>query len=489
MAYAHPVAWAILASGVVRERDRATGEIVERTGWSPAPHLVWLTQNYLLPLERGEIRRLVVSMPPRHGKSTLITSYFLAWWLGRNPTHRAAAVSYGVGLAQDFGRLARDSLALYGQEVFGATCWARAKVTDWKVKVNGRNTGGGMLSLGREGAFTGKGANVLVGDDMIKGPEEANSARIRDQTWDWWTSVALTRLEPDAAVLLPMTRWHHDDIAARTIAASTPDEPVTVVNLPCIADSNEDPLGRAVGEVLWPDRWSLSWALRKRDSTPSLVWEALYQGRPTPRGGSTFLQEWIKTATVTDHYVETEDGKRVLKADLIMFGTADLAVATKEYADYSAMCAWGMDPKHGDLYLLHVDRGRWGGPEILRRMRELVGHWKLRALYTEYTAFHKQLGEIALQQGIPLSWVKADADKQSRSVQAAVVMQHGRLYLAKGARWLPMFVAEVLQFPAGRDDLVDNLSYAARIFLQHLEAWYDEDHGDEGLGGRVIPMG
>ena len=211
--------------------------------WKPARHLTYLSEK-LTQVERGEITRLAIFMPPRSGKSRLLTT-FSAWFLGHHPDRRIIWAANEHTLASNFGAQARDLLNDVGPEVFGVQVSDESSAKDdWTVA----DHSGGMLCRGVRGRLTGSGANVAIIDDPVKDPIEADSQTIAEQNADWYFSVLLDRLEPNAAVILCMQRWGPLDLWANVV-----DEKWETVELPALAREN-DPIGRSPGEPLWPER-------------------------------------------------------------------------------------------------------------------------------------------------------------------------------------------------------------------------------------------
>lgn len=218
-------------------------------------------------------------VPPRHGKSELTTVRYPAWRLERKPTTRVIVGCYNSTLAEKFSRKARricnERMALSRD---------RVAVSDWETEA-----GGGLRAVGVGSGVTGQGGDLIIVDDPIKSREEANSQAYRERVWTWWTDDLYTRLEPDAAIVLILTRWHMDDLAGRILASE--DAPNwTVVSLPAFAEAN-DPLGRSEGEALCPERFDER-DLAEIKAVQGSSFEALYQQRPSALEGSIFKREW-----------------------------------------------------------------------------------------------------------------------------------------------------------------------------------------------------
>lgn len=220
--------------------------------------------------------RLIVQMPPRHGKSELISRYFPAWYLGTFPDRQVMLASYQAHQAAKYGRFARNIMAEHGSKYFGVTVAPDSSAADnWRIE--GRE--GGMVTAGIGGPLTGKGADVLIIDDPIKNSKDAVSEVMRDTAWEWWQSTAFTRVEPGGSIIIVQTRWHNDDLAGM-VQREQAEEGWDVVSLPAIAEE-DDQLGRLPGEALWPERWSIERLLKKQSGQSPYWWNCLFQQRPS----------------------------------------------------------------------------------------------------------------------------------------------------------------------------------------------------------------
>ena len=248
------------------------------------------------------IGRLIVEMPPRHGKTLTVSRLFPTWHLGRNPDHRIMLVSYGHTLAHKNSRLARNLMRSPWQktifpDVELATDSAAADA--WDIKDNE----GGCDALGITGGATGKGAHALIIDDPIKNRLEAASEVYRERVWDAYINDLYTRLEPGGAIIVMMTRWDKDDLAGRLLDQQKQDpesDQWIRIRLPAIAEE-DDLLGRSPGQALWEWRYPLETLDNIRKAVGAYVWAALYQQRPQPRTGGVFKWEHIKTHRVTTY--------------------------------------------------------------------------------------------------------------------------------------------------------------------------------------------
>jgi hypothetical protein len=263
---------------------------LSRGSWTPAPHLRLLNRA-LVRLAGRHIDRLVIAMPPRHGKSEFVSHWLPVWWLSLWAQQRVILASYEADFASTWGRAARNSIEA-NPDLLPRGSWL-AGDSSAAHRWNTRD-GGGMTTAGVGGPITGKGADLFIVDDPYKGREDADSLIMRRRIWNWWQAVVATRLEPGGVVVLIQTRWHEDDLAGRLIADGWP-----AIRLPATADGL-DPLGREweagdaldreLGEALWPDRYDLDALIAKRQEVGDYVYSALYQGLPTPTEGGGLWQ-------------------------------------------------------------------------------------------------------------------------------------------------------------------------------------------------------
>ena len=239
--------------------------------------------------------RVIISMPPRHGKSETVSRWTPVWYLSTWPERSFGVASYGAELANDFGRYVRDRVREHSGSLgidvspdsSAADRWGLVHRRDGKL-----TQGGGLFAVGVGGPFTGRGVNFLSIDDPIKGAAEAFSTATREAVWNWWQSDASTRIEPGGSVVLTMTRWHIDDLAGRLLKRAREEggEQWTEIRIPALAESEDDPLGRPIGEALWPERYDREWLEHLRAQKDPWVWSALYQQRPIAEVTGTGLQ-------------------------------------------------------------------------------------------------------------------------------------------------------------------------------------------------------
>lgn len=418
------------------------------------PQHLALLDDKLCQLARGDIKRLMVFMPPRHGKSELCSKYFPAWYIGRYQ-RRVILTSYEATFAASWGRLARDVLTEYGPPIFNVRVSQGSSAADWWELEGARGQNGVMMTAGVGGAITGKGASLLVIDDPVKNMEEAASATYREKAWQWYTSTAYTRLEPDGRILVIQTRWHDADLSGRILANQSEDsEPWHVLSLPAIAEREEEypiaggePFRRSESDALWPVRFPKERLSVIRTDVGGAVWTALYQQRPAPEAGMIWHREWFQ------RYRELPALTRTIQ-------TVDSAFKTSMAADYSVIATWGASAT--GYYLIDVWRARVEFPELKRAIVDQHAKHNPSAVYIE----DKASGQSALQElkrdtRLPLLSYESRDSKMMRAQAVSPLGEAGKVFIPEHAPWLADWLDEHASFPnAAHDDMVDTTSMA-----------------------------
>lgn len=244
--------------------------------WQAAPHLQKLSM-WIVDAVAGRKPRIIINMPPRHGKSEEISKWTPVWFLDRWPHKEVMNVGYSTDFSEGWGRRVRNLATQYQNRL-------RFRLSPDSKAAGRWNTtqGGGMIATGVDGPITGRGADLFIIDDPHKNAAEANSLLMRDRVWDWWQETALSRVMPGGAVILVMTRWHEDDFAGRLLKASAngTGQHWDVLNLPAIAEDADDIMGRPIGEPLWPAMRPLDYLQALMLGMTDEAWAAQYQGRP-----------------------------------------------------------------------------------------------------------------------------------------------------------------------------------------------------------------
>lgn len=402
---------------------------------------------------RGENRRLIFNLPPRHLKSLCVSVAFVAWLLGHNPSARIMCVSYGDVLAVKFSRDCRDiMMSDWYQELFPT------RLSPYKQSVDEFETteGGFRIAVSAGGPVTGRGADYIIIDDPQK-PEEAFSDTQRKATNAWFPSTLYSRLndKKDGCIILVMQRLHEDDLAGHLIEQGG----WKVVSFPAIAIEAEEhlihtPYGsykhvRQEGQALHPARESLETLESIRRNMSEYDFAGQYQQVPVPFGGGLVKEEWLK------YY---EPYMRPAKFDQVV-QSWDTANKAEEFADPSVCTTWGIKGK--DLYLLDVRRERLDYPDLKRAVRAHAESHGATVVLIEDKASGTQLIQDLKRDGFhKVIAYKPEGDKVMR-LHAQTAMIQGFLYLPKGAPWLAAYVHELITFPRAKyDDQVDSTSQA-----------------------------
>jgi predicted phage terminase large subunit-like protein len=393
------------------------------------------------------IGRLMVFMPPRHGKSLSVSKLFPAWFIGRNPDARMIMASYGASLAKKNSRFVRNMIkGKRYQEVFPDVKLAddTASAQEWDIA----DHEGGAVSAGVGGGITGHGANLLIIDDPVKSRHEAESQIYRDNLVEWYGD-AYTRLEePGGAVILMHTRWHEDDLAGHLLADGTDEW--TVLSLPALAES-DDPIGRTEGAALWPDRYDVPKLNKIEENLGEYRFTAEYQQKPKAKAGALFDTALI---TVIDH----------LPACKAIVRFYDLAVTTKKKSDYTVGVKLGVTVDEQPI-IFDVWRAQKAAPDVqdaiaqnaaidgtdvpIRLEAEKAGIIEL-----DYLLRDSRLHNFRIDAQPP------QGDKYTRAGPFAKQVKAGRALMVRGT-WNRAYLDELSMFPSGaHDDQVDATSGA-----------------------------
>ena len=425
-----------------------------------------------------ESPRLMLFMPPRHGKSTLASVAFPAWHLGRHPDHEFISCSYSGSLAMSFSRKVRQLL----REPVYKNVFEKSRLDKDSQSIESWQTtqGGGYVAAGVGGGITGKGANVLVIDDPVKNREDAESDNNRAATWDWYTSTAYTRLSPGGGILVILTRWHDDDLAGRLLKqAEDGADQWEVIRYPAIAEIDEN--FRKQGESLHPERYNVDALEQIRKAIGPRDWSALYQQNPVSDEGDYFSRDMIR-------YYEYDE---IDTAELNYYCAWDLAIGQRDRNDYSVGIVVGVD-EYDNLYVVDVVRGKYDGFELVEQILDLYETWRPGIVGIERGHIEMALGPFlqkrTRERGLSEAYFKdlkvgrRDKEARARAIQGR--MQQGMVYFPKDAVWTGTMVAELLRFPNGaHDDQVDALAWIGLMMTEfatfyerpeHVPSWRDK---------------
>lgn len=452
-----------------------------QAGWVHAD-LCRRLENFSRAVAEGKAPRLIITMPPRHGKTAIVSQRFPVWHLGQNPHHDIVCASYGQELADESSVAARDiARSPEAGAVFPSfarpASLARVARTPGRTEIERVNrwtlpAGGGYRSTGVGGGLTGHGANILIIDDPIKNRAEAESRAARDATWNWYTSTAYTRLAPGAGVIVMCTRWHEDDLVGRLLDHQRKGTGDRWEHVSYEAIASHDEPYRKAGEALHPERYPLDVLRRTEMVLGTYDWSALYLQQPRPSDGAIFLASWFRRH-VPGRPQNILVDYTALSVDCSFKGSKD--------SDFVSIQVWG---KKG-LKSIPLDHfhGRMDYVTFRRKLIEMLRRWPFsRYALIEATAngpaIMSDLGEI-LQgrspdpqfQGIPrIPLVPFNpgkhGDKIARARAVTPQFESGLVEMPdpQFAPWLAAYESELCAFPsAAHDDQVD----ATTQFLIH----------------------
>lgn len=401
---------------------------------------------------------LLLSVPPQHGKSITITETLPSFYLGHFPEKRVIEVSYGSEFAKRFGKANKSKIQRFGG-LFGISIANDAKSNvDWKLT----NGIGGMISKGIMSPITGQSGDLIIVDDPIKNSQEASSETQRANLWNEWTNTIMSRVQTGTKIIVIQTRWHEDDLIGRL-----KERPYTTYyNLEALNESQDDPLGRKLGEALCPEMGKdESWLENYKEGLISglvdeggesgiRAWEALFQGHPTSREGNILQREWWQFYETSDH---------------IDFDTVIMSVdpAFKDTGDYVAIGVWGK--KGANIYLIDLVREHLNFQATMDVMLQKRTLFNCSTILVEDKANGSAIIETLRKKIMGVVGVNPRDSKEERVNAVSFVIESGNVYLPKDRSFTGMFIEECAQFPNGKhDDMVDQMTQAlARLIWMH----------------------
>ena len=419
---------------------------------------------------RGELKRLIINMPPRHTKSEFASFLLPSWFLGKFPHKKIIQTAHTAELAVGFGRKVRNLVSSENyQQVFSTKLSSDSKAAGrWNT-----NVGGDYFAIGVGGAVTGKGADLLIIDDPHSEQEaKQNNAAVFDNVYEWFTSGPRQRLQPGGAIIIVMTRWSKRDLTGQIIKNSAKDgvDQWETIDFPAIMPS---------GTPLWPGFWSKEALEALKSELPVAKWEAQYQQNPTSEEGAIIKRDqW-----------QLWEGKTPPQCEYII-QSWDTAFEKTNRADYSACTTWGVfqnPDKHGNLraniILLDAYKERLEFPELKAKAFEMWKEWEPDTLIVEKRAAGAPLIYEMRKMGIPMSEFTPGKgnDKISRVNAISDLFASGMVWCPE-TRWAEEVMDELASFPNGdHDDLVDSSSQALMRFRQGGFITIDTDEPDEPI--------
>lgn len=427
--------------------------------WVKYPHLERLSKE-LADLEQGRNNRLLVTFPPRHGKSFLISVWFPLWLLARNPKRKVVVLGHEAEFAAGWGRQVRNWIIENGSPLNLKLDPGTTAADRWTL-----SAGGGMTTAGSKGVV-GRGADALIIDDPYADAEEAMSEVIREKVWDGFVTGALTRLEPGGFVVVLHQRWHEDDLIGKIVKQGETGEfpKFRIINFPAIA-GEDDVLGRKVGEPLWPERFPLETVEKDgkiiiglndiRKGMSPYQFSALYQQSPTPEEGNAVKRTWWKFYDV-------------LPADMdVWIQSWDLAFKDMKQSDYTVGQIWAR--RGAEIYLIDQIRDHMNARDVIEQIKQWRAKYPLAlAKIVEDKASGPAVIQILQKEVQGLIPVKATSSKDQRLQSVIPLIAAGNVFLPNPEknRWVWEFIEEFAVFPRGSfDDQLDAGVHALRYMI------------------------
>ena len=439
------------------------------------PHIKLLASK-LEAVERGDIRRLAIFMPPRHGKSILTSEFFPAWYMGRNPDKYIICSTYAQDLADDFGRKVRNQL----QDKRYTDIFPDAELSTDSSSMRRFNTtkGGVYYAVGAGSAITGRGAHLLLIDDPIKGREEADSAAMRKNLLDWYRATAYTRLRPNGSVILIQTRWHEDDLAG-WVLKETEHEGWEVIEFPAILNERAaGMLDLEEGDPLWKESYPIERLEEIKKTIGTREWSSLYAQKPSVEEGNIIKRWWWKTWT----------REQPPEMDYIL-QSWDTAYTVTETSDYSACTTWGVFSGEGgyNLFLIDSFREKLTFPELKNQAVHLYNEHQPDLVLVEAKASGWSLVQELMRTGIPITpFNPKKMDKLARVHSVAPLFEGGRIW-APDTDESADVMNQFAMFPNTKhDDLVDSTTQA---LLRLRKGWMVSHPQDVPMEEATGPKG
>jgi predicted phage terminase large subunit-like protein len=436
-----------------KEEERARQSIPDFADWLPlvTPEWTWdwdyqeYIQERLRWVTNRKIKRLMINIPPRHGKSEMVTVRYPVWNLEKDPTTKVIIGAHSQTLADKFSRKARKIIQAKCRTQLSGE---RSAVQEWET-----SRGGGCRVVGVGGGITGMGGDIIIIDDPVKNREEANSEAYRRRVWNWYKDDLYTRLAPGGVIILIMTRWHEDDLAGRILRSDQASDWV-VISLPAIAEVN-DPLGRAIGEALCPERYPIDDLLDKKATLLNSFY-ALYQQMPQPPEGGLFKREWYTIVPSFPHNAQY----------FVRYWDEG---ATKDAGDYTAGVL--MAYAYGTYYVVDVARGQWDTDERDQIIRQTAALDRTKYGADTQVWVEREGGSsgksaarafVRMLLGYPAFSEYVTGSKELRAEPFRSQSAVNNVKLVEGT-WNEAWLSEFAAFPTGtNDDQVDATSGAFR---------------------------
>lgn len=423
--------------------------------WLIRPHLVQIAKAvYELLYTDKEI--LIINMPPRHGKSEFLSKYIPAWYLSQFPDRRVLLTTYSDRFSEQFGRIVMD-LYLENMKYFGTGIYKRKQSSgEWMTEAMG-----GMVSVGGGGSITGRGANLLIIDDIIKNVIEALSLTHQENMKDWMYTTALTRLEPGGKVIVIMTRWQPDDLTGVLIEKTKLSK---LIHLKLKAIATEDEYFRRKGGALWPQRYNVEDLDAIREKITPYWFNAMYQQEPSNKGN-----EYINVGHFGEYLEDAkgiyipDEGKLIQPRFLEKYGVVDLAIGTKQSNDYTVTIVFKMDLQT-NVFVENVFQERMPPDQHEEIIEEYYSRYGIKMIGIESVAYQETIIHRLRSKGLAVLALEPKKEKLIRLLRIVPHLKDKKIYLKKDAPWKKDFIEELERFPHFKhDDQVDAFAYIAEF--------------------------
>ena len=420
--------------------------------------------NMLMSIEVGDKDRVCVNIPPRHGKSQLVSIFYPAWFLGRNPNKKVMMVSHTTDLAVDFGRKVRNLIA---------TPDYRSIFPTVKLAVDSKSAGRWNTSVGGEyyacgvgSALAGRGADLLLIDDPHSEQDViSGNFSIFEKAYEWYTFGARTRLMPGGKVAIIQTRWHMDDLTGRVVkdmAQNERSDQFEVIEFPAILEIEDKKTKKVVEKPLWPEFFDLEALKRTKASMPTFQWNAQYQQQPTAEEAALVKREWWNIW----------EGENPPSCEYVIM-SLDAAAEKHNRADYTALTTWGVflneETSAYNIILLNSIKQRMEFHELKEMAMQEYTDWEPDSFIVEKKSSGVALYQEMRRMGLPVSEYtphRGSGDKLARLNSVSDIVQ-SRLCWVPPSRWAEEVVEEIAGFPfMSHDDLVDSTVMALMRFRQ-----------------------
>jgi len=453
---------AILRADFYAFTQRCFHELYPQTTFLPNWHIELMTAK-LESCRRGEIKRLIITLPPRHFKSMCVSVAFPAFLLGHNPSCQTINVSYGQDLSDKLGRDSRAIMtSAFYQRLF-ATRLVQSSIHELST-----DAGGFRLATSVGGVLTGRGGDFIIIDDPLK-PADALSPSQRNLPNYWFDNTLLSRLnsQHNGCIIIVMQRVHQDDLVGHVLGQGNWE----VLNLPAIAEVREEhviesPYGRLVhvreiDDVLHPERESREVLAELRRNLGAYNFAGQYQQSPAPQGGGMVQGDWFKRCA--DHELPPSFDSIVQ--------SWDTANKPGEFNDYSVCTTWGL--KNQRIYLLNIYRKKVNYPDLKRAVREQAATFKASVVLVEDRASGTQLIQELIEEGLhQVQRCISRVDKRTRMIEQTATIENGFVYVLNDAHWLAEYLFEMMTFPNSKhDDQVDSTSQALAWMKHRVAGW------------------